>query len=206
MTNHIAAAAVAGTLALFLGSSASSAAVLINGSFEQPDLNGGAYASYAAGNTSITGWTIASGSVDVVGSLWEAADGDQSLDLSGNNAGSIYQDVATIVGQAYRLSFALSGNPDGTPTSKSVKASAGTTSGNYAFDISGIGRNDMQWRIESLDFIASSAITRIAFESFSDSFYGPALDDVELVAVPSPTAAMSGLALLAIPALRRRGA
>ena len=70
---------------------------------------------YFAGQT-FGFWTVESGSVDQVGSLWTASDGQQSLDLNGFENGVLYQDLQTVPGQTYLLRFAMAGNPDGGPT------------------------------------------------------------------------------------------
>ena len=48
-------------------------AVIMQSSFEQPDI-GGSYAAYLAGSE-VDGWVVESGSIEVVGTYWQAADG-----------------------------------------------------------------------------------------------------------------------------------
>ena len=61
-----------------------------------------------------------SGSIDLIGGTWQAARGQQSVDLSGETAGAIYQDLPTVPGRRYRLRFALAGNPAGAPADKQL--------------------------------------------------------------------------------------
>ena len=44
--------------------------------------------------------------------LWNADEGSRSIDLNAFNPGSISQTIATVPGQTYNVSFAMSGNPD----------------------------------------------------------------------------------------------
>src|SRR5437867_2014812 len=65
--------------------------IVSNGSFEIPDIGTSAGVTYSAGQT-FGNWTIDSASVDLIKG-WQAADGLQSIDLSGLDAGSIHQDL-----------------------------------------------------------------------------------------------------------------
>src|SRR4051794_13237389 len=60
-------------------------------------------------------WTVNSGSVDIIGTYWQPPiPGQGSLDLDGNSNGQISQALSGLIsGQTYALTFALSGNPDG---------------------------------------------------------------------------------------------
>src|SRR5690349_3476844 len=86
------------------------AQTVVNGSFETGTTPpfGGLFIP-APNSTTISSWTVQSGSVDYIGSdTWQAADGSRSLDMSGHDAGSIFQNVSGFtVGQQYRLSFDL---------------------------------------------------------------------------------------------------
>ncbi|MHB1310208.1 MAG: DUF642 domain-containing protein [Limisphaerales bacterium] len=90
--------------------------IVVNGDFEDPVVSGTEYGAqgkwdvYFAGET-IPGWTVGGHSIDVVGKLgWQAASGDQSVDLNGYGFGSISQVLNTIPGHDYKLSFAMSAN------------------------------------------------------------------------------------------------
>ena len=62
---------------------------LTNGSFETGTYvdNGSGFEQLNAGDTSLTGWTVDSGSVDWIGTYWPAQDGSMSIDMSGAYAG-----------------------------------------------------------------------------------------------------------------------
>jgi choice-of-anchor C domain-containing protein len=86
-----------------------------NGSFEEPTNTSDA--SLPAGSTGINGitdWTIGGNSVNLDSlPYWQAEDGSQSLDLSGNFPGSVSQTVTgTTAGTPYTLSWWMAGNPE----------------------------------------------------------------------------------------------
>ena len=123
---------------------------IINGSFKSgiaisPDpfktLN-------ATDSTSITGWTITSGSIDYIGSYWTAQDGGRSLDMNGLTAGSISQHIAGLtVGHTYQVSFWLAGNPDRQDlgTIKTLGVTASTGSDTFTFDVAGSSLPTLNW-------------------------------------------------------------
>src|SRR5687768_2173401 len=102
---------IVSALAGLLGVVDASAAELFRSSFESPPV-GPSYSAIFAGN-GIDGWTVETGTIEVVGTYWAAAEGNQSIDLSGifEAAGTIYRDVATTPGNWYKLKFAFAGNP-----------------------------------------------------------------------------------------------
>ena len=66
--------------------------LILNGSFEQPRQTSDA--ALFPGSGGLTDWTIGGGSVNLDDSgYWQAEDGLQSLDLSGNAPGSVSQTV-----------------------------------------------------------------------------------------------------------------
>lgn len=152
-----------------------------NGSFETGTYvdGGSGYETLNAGDTSITGWTVDAGSVDWVGTYWQAQDGSMSLDLSGDDAGTLSQTLATTIGNTYTVSFFLSGNPAGPPTVKTLDVSAtGGATASYTYDVTGNSLTNMNWTAESYTLLATSASTTVSFVSTTAGFFGPALDDV----------------------------
>ena len=126
----LAAIALAGTTLAFTGPT--------NGSFETGTYvdGGSGFEQLNAGDTSITGWTVDAGSVDWVGTYWPAQDGSMSIDMSGVDAGTISQTLATTIGNTYTVSFFLSGNPAGPPTVKTLDVSAtGGAAASYTYDV-----------------------------------------------------------------------
>lgn len=85
--------------------------LIVNGGFEDPpNAPPGGYVTYFGGQ-SFTGWLVGGDSVDVHNTgHTRAFSGIQSLDLSGNAAGSISQIIPTVPGATYTLSFWYSGH------------------------------------------------------------------------------------------------
>ena len=100
---------------------------VVNGSFEDPvvALSGPQAYQYPGPNPPLTGWTVPSGSVDLTQpDVWNAADGDQTIDLDGFAAGSLRQTLATVPGQQYQVTFKYSSNPgDGNVAPSTLSAS-----------------------------------------------------------------------------------
>jgi choice-of-anchor C domain-containing protein len=185
---------------------AANAQAFQNGSFETGPTPG-SFSTIGAGSTAITGWTVGGHSIDYIGSYWTAGEGDRSIDLSGNAAGSVAQTFDTIVGQAYAVSFLLAGNPDGAPAVKTVAVGAtGNAIANYTLDSTGSSHAAMGWTDYTYNFVATGTSTTLSFASLDNSPYGPALDGVSISAVPEP--AMWGMMIggfgFAGMALRRR--
>ena len=155
-----------------------------NGSFE----DGPPFIGNAGGH--VDPWVLG-GSVDYIswsegGSFaWQAADGDRSLDMSGESAGSISQSFATVVGMQYTVHFSLAGNP--TDELQKLQVSAGAaTEQLYTFNSTGHTAASMGWTTQSYTFTATSTTTTLSFASIEDgttgySYAGPALDNVSVV-------------------------
>ncbi|CCI07387.1 conserved hypothetical protein [Microcystis aeruginosa PCC 7941] len=161
-----------------------------NGSFETATVNPnpGDFIRLDAGSTAITGWTVSQGTIDYIGTYWQASEGSRNLDLSGANAGGIQQTFNTTVGETYRVTFDLAGNTDYSPTIKEMRVSAGGNSADFSFDITGKSTTNMGWLSKSWDFTANSTTTTLEFISLTNSFDGPALDNVSVIALsPPPT-------------------
>jgi CSLREA domain-containing protein len=116
--------------------------VVDNGSFEfgaPDDGTGGAPAGVtrlAPGAEILNGWTIEhdadnplnSAEVDWTGSRWSAKEGNRSLELAGGpSAGAIHQDLPTIAGNDYTVSFYYSANPERLFGSPPAECGAGGT-------------------------------------------------------------------------------
>lgn len=194
-------------------SQAASAATIVNGSFEATS-PAGAFDTLYAGNLALTGWIVGSGSVDFIGSYWQAAAGSNSLDMVGNSLGSVSQWITDLTaGVQYMVTFAMSGNPDGGLGSKSMLVNAGNLpDGTYEYTVTGANSSAaMKWEYKQFFFTASSTAELLTFTALTTAstsgYYGPGLDDISIVpaAVPLPASApliLAGLGALA--ALRRR--
>lgn len=116
----------------------SAAPAFSDGSFETPLAPAGGFTTLGAGS-SIGPWTVTYGTVDLIGAgFWAAADGDQSVDLSGYWSGAVAQTFATQPGTRYLVSYALAGNPAGPPTVKTGQVQVnGVDVQNFSFDTTG---------------------------------------------------------------------
>lgn len=181
---------------------AAGANLILNGSFETgnyntnnsfitlPD-NSGAY---------IDNWDVIGGSIDWIGSYWQASEGLKSIDLAGLYQHGFILGTAfdTEIGKTYRVQFDMAGNPDQN-YEKSLLAVAisGVGGADYIFTFNQAGHThtDMGWETMSFDFVANSLKSELSFGDITNSFYGEseawgaALDNVrvELAPVPEPS-------------------
>ena len=193
-------------MVLFGMAASASAATISNGSFEtQSPQFSGSFETLNAGSSALSGWTVGGNGIDLINTYWTAENGTYSVDLSGNNAGSISQTITGLaIGALYKISFWLAGNPDGSAV-KSL--SAGTTEGSSLFTFVQTGHTaaSMGWVQSSFIFQAAATSTKLTFASLNAGGYGPALDNVSIDVVPLPAGAPLLLAgVAAFVALRRR--
>lgn len=186
--------------ALLLGAQSAYAVTITNGGFESP-IVAGSYATLPAGSGGLPGWDIGGAGIDHIGNLWQAAEGNQSVDLSALNAGSISQALNGLsIGQEYTVSFNLAGNPTGDTKFLAVSA-AGITS-MYSFNTAGHTLGSMGWAALTFIFVAEATTETLAFLSMTNNSGGPALDNVSIAATPIPGAfllfgsALGGLGFL----------
>jgi choice-of-anchor C domain-containing protein len=162
--------------------------VVSNGGFETP-VHGAQWQVFRAGDAGLAPWVIDSGDVEQISnSYWAPAEGNMSLDLNGRGPASIHQDIDTVAGKRYTLTFALSANP-GTPPVKTMDLYwDGQKVSSFSFDSTGTSHDNMVWERQTVQLTATSAQTRLEFRSTSTGSHGPALDDLSLsggVAQPS---------------------
>lgn len=186
-------------VAVKLATLSSSAAVnlIFNGGFESSVITS-RWLTLSAGSSTLTGWTISSGSIEILNnSYWQPSEGFQSVDTSGNSSGKIQQTIVTVPGSTYRLTFDLAGNPDGGPTIKTLQVGLNSSAQIFTFDTTGVSYDDMKWSARSWDFTATSSSTLLSFQNIGSTPYGTAIDNVSLVVIPEPTAILPmGLLIL----------
>ncbi|EQA98611.1 hypothetical protein L288_20380 [Sphingobium quisquiliarum P25] len=161
--------------------------LVTNGSFEV-GTEPGNFATVGTGESNITGWSVSNGTVDYIGSYWTAADGLRSIDLAGNSYGTLTQAVNLVANQAYSLTFFLSANPDNPEFPRSVQVGIGGTTQDFSFTGSP-SLSNMGWQQQTLNFVAgATGSTLLSFTALNaGTYYGPALDNVSLTAVPEPS-------------------
>jgi choice-of-anchor C domain-containing protein len=158
--------------------------------------------------SSLGPWTVGGDSVDWIGGYWQSAEGNGSIDMSGNNAGSLSTTLDTVAGQAYVLSFYLAGNPDGGNSTKTLNVQVGDLNQDFYFSTVGQSRTWMGWLPETVNFVATDNAA-LTFTSLDANPWGAALDGVVVssaTAVPEPASCaliLTGLAGV-IALIRRR--
>ena len=144
-------------------------------------------------------WTLGPGEIQLVNdTYWNAADGDQSLDLNGETStGSLSQTIATVPGQAYRIAFQYSANPESSDPTPGMAvlvdgAQAGPTFSHPRDTPSVEVPHTITWQPGTVAFTASGSSTTITFDSTDpvESLFGIALDDV--IVRPDPVGLASG--------------
>ncbi len=187
--------------------------IVFNGSFEQTVVNnGGTWDIFP----SIPGWQLSRGpGIELQRGVsgWLAAEGAQYIELDsdidgpggplhGEDASSaVYQDLATVAGQIYELTFAFSPRPGVADNALEIKWGGAPVD---VLTADGSGRGNTAWQYHTYQLTAPSDSTRLEFGdlSVSDSL-GTFVDDVSVTVVPEP----AGLALLTgglVLGLRRR--
>jgi choice-of-anchor C domain-containing protein len=156
-----------------------------NGSFETPVVTPGTFVNLGAG-ASIGAWTVSQGHVDLIGAgFWQAADGVQSVDLSGSAfpiVGGVTQSFTTVPLLKYRVSYSLAGNPAGGPTVKTGQVLAnGNVIQSFSFDITGKTLANMGYVHKVATFVATGLTSTVEFRSSVNTAFGPAIDDVDVV-------------------------
>ena len=185
--------------------SASADSFFGNGSFESNEGSAGQVTTYRAGDASIAGWTVG-GSVDVVLSRWESADGSQVVDLNGLESGSVSQTVHTTPGKNYCVAFSLAGNPEGGDPVKTMNVVwDGAVVAAPSFDTSGTSGAAMGYVPVTVAVRSNpyGDVTELRLESTTPGAYGPVVDNVRLANVSAAadiSALRTAVAALAVPA------
>ncbi|MFJ2861936.1 choice-of-anchor C family protein [Kitasatospora sp. NPDC087314] len=152
-----------------------------DGSFESPKVPANSFTELTAGQ-SIGPWRVTSGSVDLIGAgFWQAAEGDQSVDLNGSNTGAVAQTFTTVPGATYSVTYALAGNPAAAPAVKTGRVLVdGQDFQDFSFDITGKTPAAMGYVGRQLSFVAQGASTTLTFASTTTGAAGPVVDDVQV--------------------------
>jgi choice-of-anchor C domain-containing protein len=200
--------------AIALASSAQ-AITVINGSFEN-GINPAGSTYVATGDaTSITGWTVLAQGVDYVdSSIWDAARGSRSVDLSGLTSGGILQTVAGFtIGKIYRVRVDVSANPfDPLPRPRGkqllISTSQNTPLNSTYILTSANSPNNMLYETVEYQFTANRTSMPIRLQSRENNAFGVVIDNVRVSAVPEMSTWIllcGGMGMIGL-SLRRRDA
>ncbi|WP_024618258.1 DUF642 domain-containing protein [Pseudomonas kilonensis] len=173
---------------LGVGSNASAANLLDNGSFEQPGCSGSCILDTPANANFITGWTtFLSGAeyfnmpASIGGSV--AADGVVIVDLANyvySNGGGIQQNFATAVGAKYRLTFSA-GNSRYAGRSGDGTIQVKVAGQSVTFNTPSAEGTAVEWSTITYDFTATSAQTTLAFSNEQNPYANFAFIDNVIV-------------------------
>ena len=173
---------------LGVGSDASAANLLVNGSFEQPGCGGSCILDTPAKANFITGWTtFLSGAeyfnmpASIGGSV--AADGVVIVDLANyvySNGGGIQQNFATAVGAKYRLTFSA-GNSRYASRSGDGIIQVKVAGQSVTFNTPSAKGSTVEWSTITYDFTATSAQTTLAFSNEQNPYANFAFIDNVIV-------------------------
>jgi choice-of-anchor C domain-containing protein len=170
--------------------------LLTNGDFETTPTPTTSFLPVLSGDsTTLPGWTVttpstyggSNGSIDLISAnYWNPEHGNYSIDLAGTSGtpGGVYQDVATVQGAQYLLSYWSAVNGDEAPgTTHMLNV---TFDGTVVATIqeAGVGR-PLVWVQHTITVTADSTTSRVEFDDAtgSDTNQGPALDNVSLTSV-----------------------
>ena len=169
--------------------------LLTNGGFED---SGSASLQYWGGYTygasyslPLPGWTVDTGSVDIVvnNSPWSPAyEGTHALDINGFGPGSISQSFLTQLGRSYRVFYAYSRNAAGAndPATATVSVAGITVPISVPYDPQNFGSPyNILWKTNSFHFTGTGNLETLRL-STTDGGAGGVFFDAVSVGVPEP--------------------
>ena len=180
---------------LFVAAPASAAPnLLINGDFEDigtaVQQGWGGYTYGAGYSLPLPGWTVDSGSVDIVTNLTEwspAYEGTRALDINGFGPGAISQSFATQDNRFYMVSYSYSRNSAGaqdpalaTITAPGQVIEVSATNGSFG------SPNNLVWKTASFLFQAGSAFSTLSLSSTDNGSGGVFFDGLSVTILPEP--------------------
>jgi choice-of-anchor C domain-containing protein len=165
--------------------------LVVNGSFEEGPKFEASYLPLDEDSEDIRGWVVTRGQIDLLqesGGKQRAASGSRSLDRHGSPGfGGIQQSLKTKVGQKYKVTFRLSGNPGLGLETVVLGVRAAGKKDLFACAMAGKSLDDLGWETKTWEFTAVETNTVLEFHTamapLTNPFGGPLLDDVQVVAV-----------------------
>ncbi len=153
--------------------------------FQNFDLGNNWLKTTAAGSKLSNGWTVSSGTVDMLNGKHWSIDGKKTndfIDMHGTSPGTISKTIATVIGQEYTVSFDYAKNPNAS-ISRTIEFSAGGTTANA------IATSSNSWTNKTVTFKATSNSTTLSFKSLNtqnanwvEEYSGAYLDNIQVKA------------------------
>lgn len=168
--------------------------LVTNGGFENPNLSTGQWQVYPA----IPGWTGEGAGIEVQDNAAGAPhSGSQHVELDSHgladSRSAMYQDIVTVPGQKYRLSFWQTHRPNNGPAADnqiSVRVTVSGDSGTVVDQTIGSSQGgSVDWQEFIFDFVALDSLTRVRFADAGTEAdtLGGYLDDVSVYGLDCPT-------------------
>ena len=135
------------------------------------------------GDARIIGWTVTRGNVDYMTAnpfLGAASDGACLLDLDGWVEGGIAQDIASVVGETYQVTFDVAAHLLASSASLCVTAAGQSARFMVPNRSNGNDWSSIIWSNCVWSFVATSTVTTVEFYSLGGGSCGPLLDHVLL--------------------------
>jgi len=168
---------------------ADNANLIVNGSFEEPDIAPGISAGFVGGweilHDPIPGWDPVDGNgfeifdnvIASSGAVWRAYEGDQFAEMDADANGGISQTITTVPQASYYLYFAYSPRPGGSSATNTIMIHLD------GINIDNVAADDIaaspSWTLYRYSFIATGTSTIVGFTAAGDSDgVGGLLDDV----------------------------
>ncbi|MEU5104542.1 MULTISPECIES: choice-of-anchor C family protein [unclassified Streptomyces] len=148
---------------------------------EYPTAPANAFTTLSSGQ-SIGPWKVTRGAVDLIGAgFWQAAEGNQSVDLNATEPGTVAQTFRTTAGQRYTVTYSLAANPASGPAVKTGSVLIdGQNFQDFSFNSTGKSFANMGYVTHEVTFVANGTTTTLGFTSTVAGSYGPVIDDVQV--------------------------
>ena len=174
--------------------------IVVNSSFELPALSNPSWSPFST----IPGWSLASGpAIEVQNHVaGNPFDGNQFVELDSTAESAIFQELPTIAGVQYYLSFAFSPRPGVAVNSMGVLWGGSPVT---TVNATGTGLLDTSWTVYTFTVLATQTTTRLQFSGLGPSdTLGEYVDAVSVETTPEPSSVLLCFGGLLFAAARYR--